>query len=57
MDVIQALVDEESPLTLFVQVFLLDYMGGPVADTLHQNDRYRRLIQQLNFPPTPWSLN
>jgi len=57
IDLIRTVVDEKSPVTLFVQVFLLDYMGWSVADSLRQSDRYRQLIQQLNFPPTPWSLN
>lgn len=57
LDVAQRVVATKSPLTFFLQVFMLDYMGWPVSEKLANNDTYKQLLRDLDFPPTKWSVN
>ncbi len=57
LDFIQRVIDTKSPLTFFVQLALLDYMGWPVTPKLASNETYLELLRGLDFPPTKWSVN
>ena len=57
LDFIQRVIDTKSPLTFFVQLARLDYMGWPVTPKLANNDTYKHLLRDLDFPPTKWSVN
>jgi TolB-like protein len=56
IDFVQRVIDAKSPLTFFVQIALLDYMGWPVTRKLESNETYRNLLKSLDFPPTKWSV-
>lgn len=56
IDLIQRVIDAKSPLTSFMQIALLDYMGWPVSKNLESNETYRNLLSSLDFPPTKWSV-
>jgi TolB-like protein len=57
IDLLQRMVESASPGTLYVQLYLLDYMEWPVLETLSKDPRYLKLLHELNFPKTEWSVN
>jgi TolB-like protein/Tfp pilus assembly protein PilF len=50
IDLLNRLVDARSPLTAFISIFAIDYLGWPVSNTMPTNPEYRALRQRLNFP-------
>jgi len=52
IDLLQQTVESASPGTLYVQIYLLDYMEWPVLETLSKDPRYLELLRDLNFPKT-----
>jgi adenylate cyclase len=50
-------VATKSPLIEVMQIPLLDHMGWAITPKLRDNETYRTLIKDLNFPRTKWSLD
>ncbi len=50
IDLLQSTVDSSSPGTLYVRLYLLDYMRWPVLETLIEDPRYLKLVRDLDFP-------
>ncbi len=44
------IVEVRSPFTAFVSIFVIDYLGWGISDTMAENPEYRALRQRLNFP-------
>jgi len=51
VDVMESVYEKKDPLTLFIQIFLPDYLGWAVSDTLPTNPRYLALLDRIGFPP------
>ena len=51
VDLMQTIVDQKHPATLFMQVYMLDIMRTPEFGGVQNNERYLQLIADLNFPP------
>lgn len=56
IQIMQRTVELQSPNTLFLQIFLLDTLGGPISSVLAEDPRMQDLVRGLNFPPTRWSV-
>ena len=54
---IQQSIDAKSSFTPFVQLFLLDHMPWPRADDLAADPRLRKLVRELDFPLSEWSVH
>jgi tetratricopeptide (TPR) repeat protein len=50
----QKIAADHSPLTLYLQLYLLDTFNGPLKGQLVRDQRIRELIRSLNFPPNRW---
>jgi TolB-like protein/Tfp pilus assembly protein PilF len=50
LDLIDAIVQSRDPLTPFMQIFLIDYLGWEISGTMSTNQRYLAILEQLNFP-------
>ena len=57
IQLLQKVIEMKSPLTLFVQALLLDYMGWPITDSLSSDPNYLELLRDLEFPPSQWSVD
>ena len=57
IQLLQKIIEMKSPLTLFVQALLLDYMGWPITDSLSSDPNYLELLRDLEFPPSQWSVD
>ena len=44
------MADAHHPVTLFLQLMGLDYMGWPVGDEVGQDERFKELLRELDFP-------
>jgi len=51
VDLMQSMVEEKHPATLFIQVYMLDIMRTPKFGGVQNDPRYLRLIADLKFPP------
>jgi TolB-like protein/Tfp pilus assembly protein PilF len=54
---VRGIIEAKTPATLFLQIFMLDHMQWPLSDTLSRDPRLRKLIKDLDFPPTKWVVN
>jgi serine/threonine-protein kinase len=54
-DLVRETVDTKSPLTMFLQIPMLDIPGWAV-DAIRDDPAYREIIREQNFPPSPWSV-
>ena len=43
-------VEARNPLTAFISIFAIDYLGLPVSEEMAENPEFRALRQRLNFP-------
>lgn len=50
IDLSREMADAHHPVTLFLQLMALDYMGWPVADEVGQDERFKELMRELDFP-------
>ena len=50
IDLIDEVVRARDPITQFVQIFVLDYLGWGVSDTMAMDPRYMAILENLNFP-------
>jgi len=50
VDLSRAMVDAHHPVTMFLQLMALDYMGWPVGDKIGQDERFKELLRELDFP-------
>ncbi|MDH3274519.1 MAG: hypothetical protein OEM99_08265, partial [Gammaproteobacteria bacterium] len=50
IDMIEAVVRSREPITPFVQIFVLDYLGWGVSGTMAANPRYMAILEKLSFP-------
>ena len=48
----ESMVEEKHPATLFMQVYLLDIMRTPKFGGVQEDERYLKLLADLDFPPT-----
>lgn len=44
------IVEARNPFTAFVSIFIIDYLGWSVSDTMPAHPEFRALRQSLNFP-------
>ncbi|NNJ65264.1 MAG: hypothetical protein HKP16_06840, partial [Xanthomonadales bacterium] len=51
VDLMQSMVEEKHPATVFMQVYMLDIMRTPEFGGVQDDPRYLQLIADLNFPP------
>jgi hypothetical protein len=51
VDMVGRVVDSRNPLTPFMQIFLLDYLGWGVSKDMPTNPRYLSILKELDFPP------
>jgi len=54
--ILEETVAVKSPVTMFLQLYLLDTVEGPLAGAISADPRMRELIRSLNFPPSEWSV-
>lgn len=52
VDLMQAIVEEKHPATVFMQVYMLDVMRTPGFGGVQNNQRYQQLIADMNFLPS-----
>ena len=50
IDILEMMVDQRHPTIMFTQINFLDYMGNPGMAEIHNNPRFRKLMQELDFP-------
>ena len=50
LELLTRMVDARSPFTAFISIFVVDYLGWAVSDTMPDHPGYRALRQRLNFP-------
>ena len=51
VDLLGRVVDSRHPMTPFVGIFQIDYLGWAVSDTMPTDQRYLALLEKLDFPP------
>jgi hypothetical protein len=49
-ELLTRVVEARSPFTAFISIFVVDYLGWAVSDTMPDHPGYRALRQRLNFP-------
>ncbi|MGD8930899.1 MAG: hypothetical protein PVI22_18200 [Lysobacterales bacterium] len=54
VETMQRIVADRSPLTIYMQLYLLDTFKGPLQGQVATDPRVRTLIRGLNFPPNEW---
>jgi len=50
IDILEIMVDQRHPTIMFTQINFLDYMGNPGVAEIHNNPRFKKLMQELDFP-------
>ncbi|MGI9200511.1 MAG: hypothetical protein ACR2QL_05605 [Woeseiaceae bacterium] len=50
LEFLNRIVDARSPFTAFVSIFVIDYLGWAVSDTMPANPEYKALRERLKFP-------
>jgi TolB-like protein/Tfp pilus assembly protein PilF len=50
IEFLNRIVDVRSPFTAFVSIFVIDYLGWSISDTMPTNSEYKALREKLNFP-------
>jgi adenylate cyclase len=55
IDLVDEIVETNSPYRLFSQIFLVDYVGWAVSDRLPTDERYLEILERLDFPETSFS--
>ena len=50
VELAREMADTHHPATMFLQLISLDYMGWPVADEVGQDERFKELMRELDFP-------
>jgi TolB-like protein/tetratricopeptide (TPR) repeat protein len=50
VDLVRKTIETRSPITLFIQLFALDYLKWQVGDRLARDPRMLEMIRQLEFP-------
>jgi TolB-like protein/tetratricopeptide (TPR) repeat protein len=54
VETMQKIVADRNPLTLYLQLYLLDVFKGPLQGQVATDPRVRTLIRGLDFPPNKW---
>ncbi|MGD8358893.1 MAG: hypothetical protein PVG42_12640 [Lysobacterales bacterium] len=54
VETMQKIVADRSPVTLYLQLYLLDTFKGPLQGQVATDPRVRTLIRSLDFPPNEW---
>ncbi len=50
IDLIDAVIRARDPMSPFAQIFILDYLGWGVSDSMATNPRYMAILEKMNFP-------
>jgi len=56
LDLVRGQIESRSPLTIFMQMAMLDLPGWS-ADAVRHDPEYREMIHKLNYPANPWSVD
>lgn len=50
-DMYAQMVETRNPVTVFGQIFLIDYLGWGISGKMNDNVRFQALLDQVKFPP------
>ena len=51
VDLIDRVIESRHPLTPFMGIFKIDYLGWAISDTMPTDPRYLALLEKLDLPP------
>ena len=51
LDLIDRVIESRHPITPFMGIFKVDYLGWAISDTMPTDPRYLALLEKLDLPP------